>query len=203
MDKYLCTKFRFYNIIVKVSERSWVVILPLSAPKGTPKKSIQIRINPRNLVKLFLSYELDAWLLDLNTDVTLGNYLFEAVKLTKNADTVIYSYSGYGIVFDHFSLFLLQNDLGKNIAVFGVDNSSFAHIDNKQKHILVLGVGPTQLLDDTAITAEAEYFINFLRWQRKFCLSIHYNGRHSFFLSVNATKIYHFKTRLYNHIICV
>ena len=37
---------------------------------------------------------------DLNTDFTLGNCLFRAVKLTKNADPDKYKYIGYGIGFD-------------------------------------------------------------------------------------------------------
>ena len=32
------------------------------------------------------SYTPDTWSKDLNTDFTLGNCLFEAMKLTKNAD---------------------------------------------------------------------------------------------------------------------
>ena len=36
--------------------------------------------------------------------------------------------------------------------------------------------------------------INFSRLQRKFCLSLHYNGSNSL-LFVNATKIYQFKTK--------
>ena len=31
-------------------------------------------------------------------------------------------------------------------------------------------------LDDTKLTAEAEYSINFSRSNRKFCLGIHHNG---------------------------
>ena len=151
-------------------------------------------VTPRNSVKLFITYELDAWLRDLNTDVTLGNCLFGAVKLTINADEDKYSYSEYGIGSDCCLLFSLQNDLGRNVVVFGVDNSWFALIDNKEKHILVCGVDPTQRLNDTSITAETKYFINFSRSWRKFCLSIHYNGRHSF-LFVNATKIYQFKAK--------
>ena len=42
------------------------------------------------------------------------------------------------------------------------------HIDNKKKDILVLVEGPTQGLDDTRITAEAKYSINFSRWQEVF-----------------------------------
>ena len=38
------------------------------------------------------------------------------------------------------------------------------------------------------LTEEAEYSINFSRSQRKFCLSLHYNGSSSF-LFVNAKNI--------------
>ena len=48
------------------------------------------------------------------------------------------------------------------------------HVYNKKKDIVVLGEGPTQGLDDTAITAEGEHSINFSRSQRKFCLSLHW-----------------------------
>ena len=58
--------------------------------------------------------------------------------------------------------FSFQNfDWGKNIVIFRVDNSLSVHTDNNKKDILVLGRGPTQGLDDTKITAEAEYSIIF------------------------------------------
>ena len=63
------------------------------------------------------------------------------------------------------------------------------HIDNNKKGILILGLGPTQGLDDTTLTAEAQYLNHFSRSNRKLCLSLHYNGSNSF-LFVNATKIY-------------
>ena len=50
------------------------------------------------------------------------------------------------------------------------------------------------ILDDTTLTAEAQYSINFSRSNRKFCLSLHYKGNNSF-LFVNATKIYQFKAK--------
>ena len=68
------------------------------------------------------------------------------------------------------------------------------HVDNKGKDILILGIGPTQGLDDTTLTAEAQYSINFSISNRKFCLIMHYNGRSSF-LFLNATKIYQFKAK--------
>ena len=62
-----------------------------------------------------------------------------------------------------------------------------AHIDNKKKEILVLGIGPTQGLEHT-LTAERMYSINFTITKKKFCLSLHYNGRNSY-LFVNGTEI--------------
>ena len=66
--------------------------------------------------------------------------------------------------------------MGKNAIIFGVDMSSSVHLDNKKKDNLILGKGPTQGLDDTTLTTEAQYSINFSRSSRKFCLSLHYNG---------------------------
>ena len=50
--------------------------------------------------------------------------------------------------------------------IFRVDKSSLVHIDNTKK-ISVSSVKVTQGVDDTTITAEAEYFINFLISNRK------------------------------------
>ena len=70
----------------------------------------------------------------------------------------------------------------------------YLHIDNKGRDILVLGEGPTQVLDDTTLTAEAKYPINFTQSGKRFILSLQYNGSNSFFF-VNATKVYHSKQR--------
>ena len=44
------------------------------------------------------------------------------VKITKNADPDKYSYSGYGVGFDSYSLFSIPTfDWGKNVIIFGVD----------------------------------------------------------------------------------
>ena len=56
--------------------------------------------------------------------------------------------------------------------------SSSVHIDN----ILVLGIGPAPKSDDTTLTAEAKYSINFLESNKKYCLSLHYNENNSFLL---------------------
>ena len=59
--------------------------------------------------------------------------------------------------------------------------SSFVHIDNKKKYIVNLGEGPTHVLDNTTLTAEKKYLINFTVTRNKFCLDFHYNrGKQSF-----------------------
>ena len=49
---------------------------------------------------------------------------------------------------------------GKNVIIFGVNNSYSVNIDVRSKNILVLGKGRTQGLDNATITAEAKYPIN-------------------------------------------
>ena len=49
----------------------------------------------------------------------------------------------------------------KNVIICRADMSSSAHIDNKNKDVLILGDGPTQELDDTTLRAEVRYPINF------------------------------------------
>ena len=83
-------------------------------------------------------YQLDACFRGLNTDFTLSDCLFGAVKLTKNADADKYGYSGYGTWFDARSFYSLPyGECGKHFVIFGVDNSSVAHTHNRKRHFLV------------------------------------------------------------------
>ena len=50
---------------------------------------------------------------------------------------------------------------GKNVIIFGADMSLSMYIDNKNKDVFILSEGPTQGLNDTMLTAEAKYPINF------------------------------------------
>ena len=72
--------------------------------------------------------------------------------------------------------------------------SPSVHIDNKNKDILILGEGLTQGLDDTTLTAEAKYPINFTQPRKRFVLSLHCNGSNCS-LFVNPTEIYQFKAK--------
>ena len=46
--------------------------------------------------------------------------------------------------------------------------SSSVHIDNKNKAIVIVGEGQSEGLDDTILTAEAKYPINFKLSRKKF-----------------------------------
>ena len=127
-----------------------------------------------------------------NNDPTLIKCLFGVVTLTKNTDIDKYGYSGYGIGFDRRSSFSFPGTgFSQNVLIFGVDMNFSTHIDNSKKDILVLGNGPTQGLEHT-LTPEKMYPINFSVTEKKFCLSLHYNGANSY-LFANGTEIYKFK----------
>ena len=71
--------------------------------------------------------------------------------------------------------------------------SSFVYVDNRGKDILILGEGPTQGLDDTALTAEEKDPINLTQSGKRFALNLHYNGSNSsYFLML---FVYQFKAK--------
>ena len=155
--------------------------------KGCLKQSNNLTYDYGSRVNIYIVYELGASSSN-DSDPTLKNCLFGAVTLTKNADIEKYGYSGYGIGFDRRSSFSFPgNGLGQNVLIFGVDMSSSSHIDNKTKNILVLGKGPTHVLEH-ALTAEKMYSISFTVTNKKICLSLHYNGANSY-LFVNGSEI--------------
>ena len=61
----------------------------------------------------------------------------------------------------------------KTIVIFGANMSSSVHIDKKGKYILILCEGTRQGLDDTSLTAEAIYSVNFRKANKRFVLSLH------------------------------
>ena len=65
-----------------------------------------------------------------------------------------------------------------------------------KRYILIIDKSPTQRSDDTMLTAEAQYSINFSRSNREFCLSVQYKYKGSnSFLFVNTTYLYQFKVK--------
>ena len=128
-------------------------------------------------------------------DPTLENYLFGAVKPTKDSDIDKCKYSGYGIEFDAKATFSHPSGgIGQNIIIFGADMTYYVHVNNKTNHILIVGEVITHGLDDTILAAEKMYSINFTVSRRKFCLILHYNGANSY-LCANGKEIIKFKAK--------
>ena len=83
-----------------------------------------------------------------------------------------------------WKVFISWHWIREELITFGVDMSSSTKIDNRKKDILILGKGPTQELEHT-LSAEKMYSLNFTEHNKKFCLSLHYNGANSY-LFVNG-----------------
>ena len=75
-------------------------------------------------------------------------------------------------------------------------------IDNKGKYILILGEWPTQGLDDTTLTAEAKYPINFTILRKKVVLSLHYNKSKKFLFCECYKNISIQSKKLWNKRLC-
>ena len=73
---------------------------------------------PKKVINLYISYKVNPWLRNLDTDFTLKSCLFGSLNLTKNADPDKYKYSGYGISFDSRSDFYLQVQVWEKMSLF-------------------------------------------------------------------------------------
>ena len=99
------------------------------------------------------------------------------------------------IGFDPRGTFLFgDGSFAQKLISFGVDMRSSIHANNKTKNILILDEGIKLRLDDTTLTGEKKYSINFTKSNTKLCLSLHYNGADSY-LFVNGTEIHKFKAK--------
>ena len=134
------------------------------------------------------------------------------MKITEDpSDTDLNKYVGYGICFDEGSNFSFGNIVnGKNVIIFGADMSFSSHERNRENEIYVLGkdfiqevttVGPTALngrtSKGTTIYAEKIYKYNFTEPNKKFVLSLHYDGDDSY-LFVNGGEELKFKAKTFS-----
>ena len=123
------------------------------------------------------------------------------MQITKNTtDTSKNNYKGFGICFDERSQFshtiteggFAHTTNGRNVFIFGTDMSFSAHATNGANHIYLMGEGLTQSINDTTIYVEKNYYRNFTDPDKKFILSLHYNGDNSY-LFVNGRQELKFK----------
>ena len=87
-----------------------------------------------------------------------------------------------------------NGEWGKHVVIFGVDNSSSVHADNKQKDTSVLSGDSTDALDGVTITAEVKCFINIVKSKEQIFQNLHYNRRDSFFYA-DGVKIYQLENK--------
>ena len=155
-----------------------------------------LRPNNDNIVNIYIVYLIDPISNFRNTDYTVQNALSGGVKITKNAtDTSKHKYEGYGICFDEggtFSKGRINN--GRNVLIFGVHENSLAHANNKANNIYVMGDLFTLGINDTTLYAEKIYSQNFTVANKKFVLSLYYNGDDSY-LFVNGRRQLKFKAK--------
>ena len=158
--------------------------------------------NNNNVINIYVVYKLDPISSTRNTDYTIQNALFGAMKITKNTDSSKNNYTGYGIYFDEGGQFghtvkkrnFHRITNGKNVIIFGVDMSSSNHATNRANNIYVMGKDFIQGINDTAIYAEKLFHKNFTEFGVKFVLSLHYNSDNSY-LFANGRQELKFKAK--------
>ena len=160
---------------------------------GNFKQNSQVIPENRNIINIYMVYQLDPIASSRNADYTIQNALFGSCCIIKNADTSKNKYEGYGICFDEGGTFSHDRRVGAfkhtttaiNVTIFGVDMSSSIHNTNKTRNISLMGKDFIQGIDDTTIYAEKNFKTNFTDPGNKFVLSLHYNGTNSY-LFVNG-----------------
>ena len=164
--------------------------------------NIIIPNNNKNVVNIYVVYKLDPISSTRNTDYTIQNALFGAMKITKNTDYSKNNYTGYGLCFDEggeFGHTVKQGNFNRatdarNVIIFGVDMSSSIHATNRANNICVMGKELIQGINDTTIYAEKLFHNNFTELGEKFVLSLHYNGDNSY-LFANGRQELKFKAK--------
>ena len=158
------------------------------------KQTKLIGPNNNNVINIYIVYKIKA--IFRLSDYTVQNALFGGVKITKNAtDTSKHKYEWYGICFDEGGTFSKRGiNNGRNVLIFGVHENSLVHANNKANNIYVMGDLFVKGINDTTLYAEKIYGQNFTAVNKKFVLSLHYNGDDSY-LFVNGKQKLKFKAK--------
>ena len=102
--------------------------------------------NSNNVINIYIVYKLTPISSTRNTDYTIQNALFGAMKITKNTDASKNNYKGYGLCFDEggeFGHTVKQDSFNrtanaKNVIIFSVDMSFSVHATNRANNIYVM-----------------------------------------------------------------
>ena len=144
------------------------------------------KVIPNNwIVNFYIVYKLLPK--NISTDNALRNCLFSVVDATRADNRVTdpdkFTYSGYGIGFDHTGTFTHpKGGIARNVIIFGADMPGSVHASNKTQNILVLGKAFIQKINNTAISIQYYkiYSPNFSVESKIFVFSLHYNRDNSY-----------------------
>ena len=175
--------------------------------------NIIILNNNKNVINIYVVYKLDPISSTRNTNYTIQNALFGAIKITENADYSKNNYTGYGLCFDEggeISHTVRKGNFdrttdARNVIIFGVDMSSSIHATNRANNIYVMGKEFILGINDTTIYAEKLFHNNFTELGEKTVLSLHYNGDNSY-LFANGRQELKFKAKndqMINEKLCI
>ena len=124
--------------------------------------------NNNNVINIYCINKINPIASTRDDTFTVQNVLFGAVEITKNADTSKYKYKGYSVCFEEGGTFSMGNiNNGRKVLIFGVDESSLVHSNNKVNNIYVMGDGIVHGINDTTLYAGKTYSQNFTQSSNK------------------------------------
>ena len=104
------------------------------------------------ILNLYIVYELNNWSSIPTNNLPPNNYLFDTVKLVKNAIESKSTSNGQSITFDGEGSWSFFNDFSR--FVNGVNNCSLFYTDSQNNNFLVLGEGTTDGNNNSSGSAE-------------------------------------------------
>ena len=93
----------------------------------------------------------------------------------KNNYEGIWVCTDYGIAFDGKGEWNFGNDFARIVLIFGFDNSSSYHTDDRKNNLLILGEWNTFGLNGSFGAPEKKFSINFCKEKANFCLVLDYS----------------------------
>ena len=108
-------------------------------------------------VNVCIDYDLVIWSKNLTSNFRFKNCLFRPTSVVKTSDKENYIYSGYGITFGSAGSRSFEDNFARNVVIFGADNSSSPHSDNRKNNFLILGQGPTYGINENFGSSEEKF----------------------------------------------
>ena len=134
-------------------------------------------------------YNLDAWSRNPTNNSKFNNLLFGATNVVNNSDKGKYVYSRYRITLVSAGSWSFNNDFARKVIIFGADNSSLSHLENRKNNFLILDEGAVYGITGSFGSPEKKFSINFTKANIKFCLNSNYTADNCYLL-VNGKEIF-------------